>query len=66
MQYSLMQSIFNFIIENRTEFQLHNRTTDQFRAYIFDDKGEYLPHGGQQVSEFISKAIKLMHEGAQR
>lgn len=65
MQYSLMQHIFNFIIENRNEFQLHNATTQKFRAYIFDDQGEYLI-GGEQVSEFISDAIKLMNKGAQR
>jgi len=65
MQYSLMKAIFNFIIDHKDEFQIHNRTTQEFKAYIFDDKGEYLI-GGEQVSEFISDSIKLMQKGAQR
>lgn len=63
MQYSLMQHIFNFIIENRNEFQLHNATSQKFRAYIYDEAGEFLI-GGKQVSDFISDAIVLMHKGA--
>lgn len=66
MQYSLMQAIFNFIIENRDNFQLHNQTTEHFRAYIYDSEGEFQVHGGKQVSEFIDDAIKLMNKGAQR
>ena len=66
MQYSLMQAIFNYIIDNRNEFQLINTTTNHFRAYIYDDQGEYQPHGGKQVGEFIHDAIKLMNKGAQR
>ena len=63
MKHQLMQAIFNYLIDNRNEFNLHNTTTKQFRAYIYDDKGEYLI-GGEQVSQFISDAIKLINKGA--
>ena len=42
---------------------MHNATTKQFKPYIYDDQGEYLI-GGEQVSEFISEAIKLINKGA--
>ena len=65
MQYSLMKAIFNFLIDNKNEFNLHNATKSHFKPYIYDDKGEYLI-GGEQVSEFISDAIKLINKGAIR
>ena len=65
MQYSLMQAILNYLIDNRNEFNLHNATTKQFRPYIYDDQGEYLI-GGEQVSQFISDAIKLINKGGTR
>jgi hypothetical protein len=61
-----MKAIFDFIIDNRYNTQVHNQTTQQFRAYIFDEAGEYQPHGGKQVSEFIDDALKLMYKGAKR
>lgn len=64
MQYSLMQSICNYIFEHRQEFNLTNATTDHFKAYIFDNEGEWLEHGGKQVSSFIVKQIKLVQEYA--
>ena len=65
MQYSLMQAIFSYLIDNRLEFNLHNATVKQFRPYIYDDQGGYLI-GGEQVSQFISDAIKLINKGAER
>lgn len=65
MQHSLMQAILNYLIDNRNEFNLHNATKSHFKPYIYDDKGEYLI-GGEQVSEFISDAIKLINKGAMR
>lgn len=59
MKTELKKAIVNFIFDNEKEFQLHNATTNKFRPYIYDDKGEYLI-GGQDVSEFIDKAIKLL------
>ena len=65
MKHQLMQAIFNYLIDNRNEFNLHNATTKQFKSYIYDERGEYLI-GGEQVSEFISDAIKLINKGATR
>ena len=63
MQYQLMQAIFNYLIDNRNVFNLHNTTTAHFKPYIYDDTGNYLI-GGEQVSQFISDAIKLINKGA--
>jgi hypothetical protein len=60
-----MQRIFESVIKSarRGEFQIINYTVDQFRPYIFDDKGEYLI-GGEKVYKFIQDTIKLIQEGA--
>lgn len=60
MQFSLKQHIINHIFENRQDFQLHNNTVDKFRAYIYNQDGEYLEHGGEEVSDFIKEAIQLI------
>jgi hypothetical protein len=59
MPTELKKAIVDYIIDNLTEFSLHNSTTNKFRAYIFDSEGEYLI-GGERVSEFIDKSIKLL------
>ncbi len=59
MKKELKQAIINFIFENEKDFQLVNNTTDNFKAYIYDSKGEYLI-GGEDVKEFINKAIELI------
>jgi hypothetical protein len=61
MHTQLKQTIINFIFDNDKEFQLNNATVEQFRPYIYDEKGNYLI-GGQDVAEFIGKAIKLLTE----
>ena len=38
MNKKLKQAIVNFIIENEKEFQLTNRTAEEFRPYIYDNK----------------------------
>jgi hypothetical protein len=59
MKTELKKAIVNFIFEHEKEFQINNFTTEHFRTYIYDAKGEYLI-GGEDVSEFIDKAIKLL------
>ena len=59
MHTELKKTIVNFIFDNEKEFQINNATTNKFRAYIYDTEGNYLI-GGQEVSEFISNAIKLL------
>jgi hypothetical protein len=59
MKKELKQAIINFIFENEKDLQLTNYTTDKFRLYIYDAAGEYLI-GGEDVKEFINKAIELI------
>lgn len=57
----LKKAIVNFMFDNRTNFQLQNATTEHFRQYIFTPTGDYCI-GGDQVSAFISMAIKLIND----
>lgn len=59
MNKTLQKAIFDYIFDNRDEFQLINATTREFSAYIYDKDGEYLI-GGARVANFIRKAIKLV------
>lgn len=59
MNHTLQKAIIEWIFENLDEFQIVNRCKDEFRLYIYDDKGEYLI-GGAQVANFINKAIDLI------
>lgn len=61
MKYALKHAIVMYIFDNVTEFQLNNAVTNEFHAYIYDDKGEYLI-GGEEVSGFIDQAVKLIKE----
>ena len=58
MKKELKKAIIDFIFEKEKEFQLHNATIEKFRPYIYDANGNYLI-GGEDVANFISKAIKL-------
>lgn len=59
MNLELKKAIVNFIFDNINEFQITNATVKEFKLYIYNDQGNYLI-GGEQVSEFISEAIKLL------
>jgi len=59
MKKELKQAIINYIFENLKDFQLVNNTKDEFRAYIYDSKGEYLI-GGEDVYIFIKDAVELI------
>lgn len=59
MLFYLKKSIILYILENINEFQLVNATIENFREYIYDDKGNYLM-GGQEISDFIRDACKLL------
>jgi len=61
MNKELKQAIIKWVIENENALQLTNDTTNQFKAYIFDEKGEWLI-GGQEISNFIDKFIDLYTE----
>jgi hypothetical protein len=59
MKTELKKAIVNFIFDNEKEFQINNATTNKFKHYIFDPEGNYLI-GGEEISNFISSAIKLL------
>lgn len=59
MNKTLQKAIIDWIFDNLDEFQIVNRCKDEFKLYIYDDKGEYLI-GGAQVAGFINQAIKLI------
>jgi len=59
MRKELKKAIIDYIFKNEKEFQLTNSVTTKFRAYIYDADGNYLI-GGEEVSEFIREAIKLI------
>jgi len=59
MRTELKKAIIDFIFENEKQFQINNAVTQKFRAYIYDADGNFLI-GGEDVSEFIDKAIKLI------
>ena len=61
MRKELKQAIINYIFENEKEFQINNSVIEKFRPYIYDGEGNYLI-GGEEVAEFIDKAIKLITE----
>jgi len=59
MKKELKQAIVNFIFENLNASQLTNGAVDKFRAYIYDNTGNYLI-GGEDVYKFITDAIELL------
>jgi hypothetical protein len=59
MNKELKRAIINNILNNEKEFQLTNSTVNQFRAYIYDDKGDYLI-GGNEVHDWICTMIPLL------
>jgi hypothetical protein len=59
MNKQLKQEIINFILENEKVFQLQSITIGNFKEYIYNSQGNYLI-GGQDVAEFIGKAVKLL------
>ena len=59
MNIELKKEIITYILENIDEFQLVNATIENFREYIYNPEGNYLM-GGQEVSEFIRDACKLL------
>lgn len=59
METELKQAIVGYIFAHKDEFQLHNATVNEFRAYIYNEQGEYLI-GGEKVAEFIDQALKVL------
>lgn len=56
----LKRAIINWYCDNYKSFCGTNECIRVFRAYIYDEKGEYLI-GGKSVLEFIEKARNLIY-----
>ena len=56
----LKQAILNWLLENESQWQRVNACVKAFRAYIYDENGNYLM-GGQVISKFIVDADKLLY-----
>jgi hypothetical protein len=59
MNNELKKAIINYILDNEKEFQIINTTVNNFRAYIYDDKGSHLI-GGKEVHDWICTMIPLL------
>ena len=60
MNYELKKAIINWLLENENQWQRINACRENFRNYIYDNSGNHVI-GGEVVSEFITKADKLIH-----
>lgn len=61
MNKELKKAIVSWLLDNENAWQRTNACTDHFRAYIYDDTGNYLI-GGEVVADFIRKAEALLFE----
>lgn len=61
MNKELKKAIVSWLLDNENAWQRTNTCTDRFRAYIYDDTGNYLI-GGEVVADFIRKAERLLFE----
>lgn len=59
MKKELRKAIVEFIFDNENSYQLTKKTIDNFRLYIYDNKGEYLI-GGEDVLNFIKDAVNVL------
>jgi hypothetical protein len=56
----LKKAIIDWLFENKNEWQRKSTCRNYFRAYIYNSEGNYLI-GGEEVSEFIDNADKLIY-----
>ena len=60
MYKELKAEILKWLLEHENTFNRVNACKDEFRPYIYNADGNYLI-GGQNVSEFITEADKLLY-----
>ena len=60
MRKELKKAIIDWLIDNENRWQRINSCHEDFRAYIYDNEGNHLI-GGEDVSNFISEADKLIY-----
>ena len=61
MHKELKKEIIKWLLENENEWQRLNSCKEEFRNYIYDNKGNYLI-GGEDVSNFIREADDLIYK----
>ena len=61
MHKELKKEIINWLLENENKWQRVNSCKEEFRNYIYDDKGSFLI-GGEDVYNFIMKADNLIND----
>ena len=62
MYMELKKAIIDWLIDNKNQWQRVNACHEYFRQYIYTPEGQYCI-GGKNVSDFISKADKLLYGG---
>lgn len=60
MNKELKKAIVNWLLENENQWQRTNSCRENFRNYIYDNSGKHII-GGETVSEFVTKADKLIY-----
>lgn len=56
----LKKVIIDWLFNNKDKWQRTTACREHFRPYIYDSEGNYLI-GGEEVSEFITNADKLIY-----
>lgn len=59
MRIKLKKVIIEWLCDNINQWQLINSCVEHFRAYIYDNNGNFLI-GGEDVYNFIVEAEKLI------
>lgn len=60
MHRELKKAIFMWLLNNENRWNRINNCVNEFRAYIYDSKGNYLI-GGEDVYDFILGAERLIY-----
>lgn len=60
MYLKLKEKIIDWLIEHEGTWQLQTACKEEFRQYIYDENGAFII-GGENVSNFISDAYKLLY-----
>ena len=60
MNKELKASILNWLLANENQWMRVRACHEAFRQYIYDPNGNFII-GGKQVSNFITKADKLLY-----
>ena len=60
MHKELKKEIITWLLENENNWQRLTACKEKFRNYIYGIEGNYI-YGGEEVSNFISKANDLIY-----